>query len=147
MGEGVEAEPDWATDWDGAAQPAPAPDLDVGQRVNGRQAKAAALTRYGQGCVCGRPNIAWRARVSPITWFSGSNSRERRRFDAPNPCHTSPHAVEFPIPYGTTAAPYARVSGQTATRDGYGYWFADKGTTCALKTNDLKALTNLSTSF
>ena len=60
---------------------------------------------------------------------------------------TSPHAVEFPIPYGTTAAPYARVSGQTATRDGYGYWFADKGTTCALKTNDLKALTNLSTSF
>ena len=33
MGDGVEAEPDWATDWDGAAQPAP--DFDVGQRVNG----------------------------------------------------------------------------------------------------------------
>ena len=33
MGEGVEAEPDWATDWDGAAQPAP--DFDVDQRVNG----------------------------------------------------------------------------------------------------------------
>ena len=33
MGEGVEGEPDWATDWDGAAQPAP--DFDVGQRVNG----------------------------------------------------------------------------------------------------------------
>ena len=33
MGKGVEAEPHWATDWDGAAQPAP--DFDVGQRVNG----------------------------------------------------------------------------------------------------------------
>ena len=32
MGDGVEAEPDWATDWDGAAQPAP--DFDVDQRVN-----------------------------------------------------------------------------------------------------------------
>ena len=32
MGEGVEVEPHWATDWDGAAQPAP--DFDVDQRVN-----------------------------------------------------------------------------------------------------------------
>ena len=32
MGEGFEVEPDWATDWDGAAQPAP--DFDVDQRVN-----------------------------------------------------------------------------------------------------------------
>ena len=91
MGEGVEVEPDW----DLAAQSAP--DFDVDQRVNWRQVKAAILTRCGQGCVCGRPNIAWRARVSPITWFGDSNSRKRGRFDAPNPCHTSPHAVEFPI--------------------------------------------------
>ena len=46
MGEGVEVEPDWATDWDGAAQPAP--DFDADQRVNGRQVKAAILTRCGR---------------------------------------------------------------------------------------------------
>ena len=32
MGEGVEVEPDWKTDWDMAAQPAP--DYEVDQRVN-----------------------------------------------------------------------------------------------------------------
>jgi hypothetical protein len=32
VGEGVAAEPDWATDWDGAAQPAP--DHEVDQRIN-----------------------------------------------------------------------------------------------------------------
>ena len=32
MGEGAQTEPDWATDWDGAAQPAP--DFEVDQRVN-----------------------------------------------------------------------------------------------------------------
>jgi hypothetical protein len=75
MGEGVEVEPDWATDWDGAAQPAP--DFDVDQRVNEWQVKAAILTRCEQGSVCGRPDIAWQARVSPATWFGDSNSRER----------------------------------------------------------------------
>ena len=30
--DGVHIEPDWATDWDGAAQPAP--DYEVDQRVN-----------------------------------------------------------------------------------------------------------------
>jgi len=33
IGEGVEIEPDWATDWREAAQPAP--DFDVDQRING----------------------------------------------------------------------------------------------------------------
>ena len=32
MGEGVEVEPDWVTDWNGAAQPAP--DYGVDQRIN-----------------------------------------------------------------------------------------------------------------
>ena len=32
VGNGVQIEPDWATDWDGAAQPAP--DIEVDQRVN-----------------------------------------------------------------------------------------------------------------
>ena len=32
MGQSVEVESDWATDWDGAAQPAP--DFEVDQRVN-----------------------------------------------------------------------------------------------------------------
>ena len=32
MGEGAQTEPDWATDWDRAAQPAP--DFEVDQRVN-----------------------------------------------------------------------------------------------------------------
>jgi hypothetical protein len=32
MGDVVEGQPDWATDWDGVAQPAP--DYEVDQRVN-----------------------------------------------------------------------------------------------------------------
>ena len=32
MGDGAQTEPDWATDWDGAAQPAP--DFEVDQRIN-----------------------------------------------------------------------------------------------------------------
>jgi hypothetical protein len=32
MGEGVEIDPDWAVDWDGAVQPAP--DYELDQRVN-----------------------------------------------------------------------------------------------------------------
>ena len=32
MGNGVKGQPDWATDWDGSAQPAP--DYEVNQRVN-----------------------------------------------------------------------------------------------------------------
>jgi hypothetical protein len=32
MGDGVQAEPDWATDWDGAVQPAP--DFEVDQRIS-----------------------------------------------------------------------------------------------------------------
>ena len=32
MDDGAQTEPDWATDWDGAAQPAP--DFEVDQRIN-----------------------------------------------------------------------------------------------------------------
>ncbi len=32
MGDGAQSEPDWATDWDGAAQPAP--DFEVDQRID-----------------------------------------------------------------------------------------------------------------
>jgi len=32
MDDGAQSEPDWATDWDGAAQPAP--DFEVDQRIN-----------------------------------------------------------------------------------------------------------------
>jgi hypothetical protein len=43
MGECVEVEPDWATDWDGAAQPAP--DYEVDQRINWWEGETA--TRCG----------------------------------------------------------------------------------------------------
>ena len=33
VGEGIAPEPDWANDWDGAAQPAP--DFKVDQRISG----------------------------------------------------------------------------------------------------------------
>lgn len=46
VGEGVQVEPDWATDWDGAAQPAP--DFDADQRVTWRVGNAAILTCCGE---------------------------------------------------------------------------------------------------
>ena len=68
-----EAEPDWATDWDGAAQPAPAPDLDVGQRVNGRPSHHALWCRHqreaqaqAQHCrLCRPPGLARYPRSRP----------------------------------------------------------------------------------
>ncbi len=51
MGEEAQIEPDWANDWDGAAQPAPDDELD--QRINWwvieTAIQAAFQTRCGVG--------------------------------------------------------------------------------------------------
>ena len=71
MGDGVQIEPDWVTDWDEAAQPAP--DYEGDHRVSRWLRKTAIELRCGVGGVRGRFTAGFSPEVWPFSFCDGSN--------------------------------------------------------------------------
>jgi hypothetical protein len=63
----------------------------------GDPAQAAISTAAGSRCLRARPKSILQSKVSPMSGCEGSNCLGQTCFEAPNGCHTWPHAVEFPI--------------------------------------------------